>query len=86
MVTRGLVLLHDNARPHTSAQTQALITSLGWEQFDHFPSPYSPDLAPSDFRLFLRLMKFLAGQRFLNDEDIKEATKKWLSSQASTFY
>jgi histone-lysine N-methyltransferase SETMAR len=50
------------------------------------PPPYSPDLAPSDFHLFLHLKKFLAGQRFNNDEDVKRAVQKWLSSQAATFY
>jgi histone-lysine N-methyltransferase SETMAR len=50
------------------------------------PPPYSPDLAPSDFHLFLHLQKFLAGQRFNNDEDIKKAVQKWLSSQAAPFY
>jgi transposase len=50
MLTRRLVLLDDNARPRTAAQTQALIASFGWEQFHR--SPYSPDLAPSDFYLF----------------------------------
>ena len=44
-------LLHDNALPHSAAQTQDFITSFKWEQMDH-PS-YSPDLAPSDFHLFL---------------------------------
>jgi histone-lysine N-methyltransferase SETMAR len=48
--------------------------------------PYSPDLALSDFHLFLRPKKFLAGQRFLNDDDVTEAVKKWLSSQVATFY
>jgi histone-lysine N-methyltransferase SETMAR len=48
-------------------------------------TPYSPDLAPSDFHLFLRLKKFLSGQCFFNDDDVKEAVK-WLSSQAATFY
>ena len=48
--------------------------------------PNSPDLAPSHFHLFLHLKKFLAGQHFLNDDDVKEAMKKWLSSQAATFY
>jgi histone-lysine N-methyltransferase SETMAR len=84
MLTRGVVLLHDNARLHTAAQTQALITSFGWEQMSH--PPYSPDLAPSDFHLFLHLKKFLAGQHFNNDEDVKRAVQKWLSSQAATFY
>jgi hypothetical protein len=49
------------------------------------PSPYIPDLAPSDFNLFLRLNKFLDGQRFLSNDDTKEAIKTWLSSQAATF-
>jgi histone-lysine N-methyltransferase SETMAR len=86
MLTRGLVLLHDNARPHTAAQTQALVTSFGWEKFHHPPPPFSPELMPSAFHLFLCLNKFLAGQRFLNDDDVKEAVKKWLFSQATTFY
>ena len=34
-LTRRLVLLRDNAWPHTAARTQALITSFGWEQFGH---------------------------------------------------
>jgi hypothetical protein len=28
---------------------------------------------------------FLAGKRFLNNDDVKEAIKKWLSSQEATF-
>jgi histone-lysine N-methyltransferase SETMAR len=48
--------------------------------------PYSPDLAPSDFHLFLHLKKFLAGQRFNNDEDVKRTVQKGLSSQAAAFY
>jgi hypothetical protein len=50
------------------------------------PHPQSPDLVPSDFHLSVRLKYFLAGQRFLNDDDVKEAVKKWLSSQVATFY
>jgi hypothetical protein len=41
---------------------------------------------PSEFHLFVHLKKFLAGQHFLNDDDVKEAVKKWLSSQAAMFY
>ena len=42
-----------------------------WEQFDN--PPYSPDLAPSGFRLFLHLKSFLAGRRFHDDNEVKEA-------------
>ena len=52
---------------------------------DHLP-PYSPDQAPSDFHLFLHLKKFLGGKRFDDDEDLKDAVQKWLTSQAAAFY
>jgi hypothetical protein len=32
---------------------------------------HSSDLAPSDFHLFLRLKKHLAGQKFHEDEEVK---------------
>jgi len=51
MLAKGIVLLHNNARPHTVACTNALM-KLNWEIFDH--PPYSPDLAPSDYHLFTR--------------------------------
>ena len=72
-----------NAQLHSVAQTQDLITSFRWEQMDH--RPYSPDLAPSDFHLFLHLKKFLCGKRF-DDDDVKDAVQKWLTSQAAAFY
>jgi hypothetical protein len=37
MLSQGVVMLHDNARPHTAAATQDLIATFGWEQFDHPP-------------------------------------------------
>jgi len=50
------------------------------------PPPNSPDLAPSDFHLFLHLKKFLGGKRFDDDEDLKDAVQKWLTSQSAAFY
>ena len=38
--------------------------------------PYSPDLAPSDFHLFLHLKKFLGGKQFDDDDDLKDAVQK----------
>ena len=82
MLSRGVVLTHDNACPHTAATTQNLITTFGWEQFDH--PPYSPDLAPSDFHLFLHLKSFLAGRRF--QDKVKETVTMCFASQAASFY
>ena len=58
MLSRGVVMIHDSARPHTAMQN--LIMTFGWEQFDH--SPFSPDLPPRDFHLFLHLKSLLAGR------------------------
>ena len=62
MLTKGVVLLHNNARPHTTAHTNALIRLFNWEIFDH--PPYSSDLAPSDCHLFTKVKVWLATQHF----------------------
>jgi hypothetical protein len=77
MLTYGVVLLHDNARPHTVARTRALLDHINWELFDH--APYSADLAPSDYHL-------LGSQLFINNEELMEGVKTWLSSQAADFF
>jgi len=84
MLITTILLLHDNARPHSAPQTQDLITSIRWEQRDH-PS-YSPDLSPSDFHLFLHLKNFLGVKRFDDDDDLNDAVQKWLTSQAAALY
>ncbi|KAJ4444846.1 cGMP-dependent protein kinase, isozyme 1 [Periplaneta americana] len=48
MLTDGVVLLHDNAWPHTARDTQNLISKFGWEQIDQPPSP------PPTARIWLR--------------------------------
>ncbi|KAJ4428910.1 hypothetical protein ANN_25904 [Periplaneta americana] len=85
MLTAGVVLLHDNARPHTARRTAGVLTEFGWELFDH--PPYSPDLAPSDFHVFLHLKKFLSsGERFGHDEELKTSVTRWFHSQTAEFY
>jgi hypothetical protein len=43
-------------------------------------------LAPSDFHPFLHPKKFLGGKQFDDDDDLKDAVQKWLTSQAAAFY
>jgi histone-lysine N-methyltransferase SETMAR len=42
--------LHDHACLRTAARTRALLEHFNWEMFYH--SPYSPDLALSEYHLF----------------------------------
>ncbi|PNF16795.1 hypothetical protein B7P43_G18395, partial [Cryptotermes secundus] len=43
----GVVLLHNNAHPHTAAHTAETLRKLKFDIMAH--PPYSPDLAPSDY-------------------------------------
>jgi histone-lysine N-methyltransferase SETMAR len=49
-ISEGVLLLHDNARPHTAVRTLESLRKLKWEVMGH--PAHSPDLAPSDFHLF----------------------------------
>jgi histone-lysine N-methyltransferase SETMAR len=84
MLSGGVVMLPDNARPHTDTANQDLIVIIGWEQSDH--PPYSPDLAPSDLYVFLHLKTFSGGRRFRDDSEDKEAVNTWFASQEASFY
>lgn len=70
---KGVVFHQDNARPHTSLMTRQKLRELGWEVLSH--PPYSPDIAPSNYHLFLSMVNALGGVK-LNS---KEACEKWLS-------
>ncbi|KDR07625.1 Histone-lysine N-methyltransferase SETMAR, partial [Zootermopsis nevadensis] len=76
-----ILLLHDNARPHTSPRTREEITKLGWTVLPH--PPYSPDLAPSDFHLFGPLKDAIRGTRFEDDESVIQAVRTWLLERLS---
>lgn len=68
-----ILILHDNARPHTSLRTREHLKKLGWTTLPH--PPYSPDLAPSDFHLFGPLKDGLRGRHFDDDESVIQAVK-----------
>lgn len=84
LLTRGVILLHDNARPHTALLTREKIQKFGWELLDH--PPYSPDLAPSDYHLFGPLKNHLGGRRFACDAEVEREVKLWFRKQGTNFY
>lgn len=84
MLTKGVCLLYDNARPHTANATKQLLDSFGWDIINHLA--HSPDLAPSDFHLFTSLKSFMGEKRFLTDDEIQSAVKQWAKEAAGDFF
>jgi histone-lysine N-methyltransferase SETMAR len=66
LLSTGVVLQHDNARPHTARSTVATIQDLSFECLPH--PPYSPDLDPSGFHVFGPLKETMGGKSFRSDE------------------
>jgi histone-lysine N-methyltransferase SETMAR len=57
---------------------------MGFQCLDH--PPYSPDLAPSEYRLFPGLKKQLKGRHFSSDVEVIAAADTWLDGQPSDFF
>lgn len=84
MLSRGVILLHDNARPHVANIVQESLLKKKWEVLPH--PAYSPDLSPCDFHLFGPLKKFLKGQRFESDEEVRATVIEWFKKQPMSFF
>ena len=59
---RGLCLIYDNATAQKCVLVQDFLKEKKVVQLSH--TPYSPDLSPCDFFLFLLLKKTLSGRRY----------------------
>ena len=47
-----VILQHDKARPHVAKPVKTYLETLKWEVLPH--PPYSPDIAPSDYYMYLQ--------------------------------
>jgi transposase len=79
-----ILLLHDNARPHTAPATIEALKTLKFEVLSH--PPYSPDLAPSDFHFFPHLKRDLKGTRFTSDDEVKQSMMSWIKQRTPEFF
>jgi len=70
MLSCSVCLLHNNAWPHSAHVTTVLLEKFKWDILDH--PLYGPDLAPSDFHLFLHLEEHLAGRKFYDDDEVQK--------------
>jgi hypothetical protein len=79
----GVILQHDNARLHTANMAKAAIQKLDWEIFPH--SPYSPNLAPSDYHLFRALPNNLRGVSSNNNAELQYWLDKFFTAKPADF-
>ena len=82
---KNVLLQHDNAPCHRSRMTQDKIKDLDDIEVLLHPA-YSPDIAPSDYSLFRSMTHFLNGQRFDNNEDVKNACQTFFASKTKDWY
>ena len=79
------VILHqDNAPCHKARTTLIEIDFLGFNLLEH--PPYSPDLAPCDFRLFPEMKAKLRGIHFNTVEELQTAAKGIVKSFDTEWY
>jgi [histone H3]-lysine36 N-dimethyltransferase SETMAR len=78
------LLLHDNAPSHVAKQTIHKLKELGYEILPH--PPYSPDISPTDYHLFLSLDNFLRSKKFSNITDIEKAFIEFIGSRRPDFF
>lgn len=76
--------LHDNARPHVAKMTRQKLLELGWSVLPH--PPYSPDIAPTDYHLFLSLASFLEEKKFNDEDHLKRELENFFKQKPPEFY
>jgi histone-lysine N-methyltransferase SETMAR len=82
---RKKIIFHqDNAPTHKSVLAMGKLRDLHYELLEH--PPYSPDLAPSDFYLFLKLKLFLACQCFSSNQEAIAAVEGYFADLTKNHY
>jgi transposase len=75
---KQLIIHHDNAPTHRSFKVSQFLAKNSMTVVPH--PPYSPDLAPCDFFLFLKLKLRIKGPRFDTIEEIREESQRALDT------
>ena len=74
LLENGVLILHDNARPHLGKDVRELLDGYSWEVLTH--PPYNPDMSPSNFDLFPKLKINMLGVRFSTLEDLSASVTR----------
>ena len=84
LLSNEILLVHDNAHPHSARVTQNSLESLQRKIFDR--SSYSPDSAPSDFQVFPHFNEHLRGQCFETEMEVKQTVDAWLQNLGTQWF
>ena len=79
-----VILLHDNARPHVVAPVKTYFETLKCEALPY--TPYSPDIASSDFHLFRSMTHGLSERHFTSYKNTKNWVNLWIASKDEAFF
>ena len=82
-LTSEVILLHDNAKPHTANTIMALLQKFKWKVLGH--PPYSPDLSLQLCHLWSH-KKALRVKQFTSDDDVQQYVWNWFTMQPQEFY
>lgn len=78
-------VLQDNAKPQRSRKSTNFVENdLHWNVLSH--PAYSPDVAPSDYHLFLSLKYFLRGYQFNIQSYLEDGLDDYFPSRPADFY
>ena len=66
------ILHHDNVHAHMALSVREFLATKEITVLEH--AIYSPDLAPNDFFLFLKIKEILEGRHFDDIDDIRSNT------------
>ena len=84
MNRRGVVFHHDNTRSHVSLAVRTKLLEFDWDVLPH--PPYSPDLAPSHYYLFLPLKDFLRDRKSKSVNEVKNGLEEYFKSKSREFW
>ena len=81
---KQVILLHDNAKPHTAKIVKDKLIDLNWEVLPHPPN--SPDIASLDYYLFRSLQNYLNDKTFEDEADLEKGLSEYFSSHSSALF
>lgn len=81
---RGVLLLHDNARPHVAKKSRDQLAALGWQILPH--PAYSPDISPTDYYLFAHIAHFMRGKQFKTQTEVINDLNLFFEQKSPSYF